>query len=168
MVIVPISLLRFLRKKHFSDVDNKKAALAQYIQECLCLPSDDDLSDSIDKVGVQECGIDCRHIKIANIIFRPAKIVVEGKTVQRKNKMPRDSSMLLSIPFSIIDRYGNVALGIEVLHINKWPYIIAISKHIKYIQCVGTTNKKVDTFLSIIKRFKSDYMIRGFVVKVIY
>ena len=46
------------QKEHFSDVDNKKAALAQYIQECLCLPSNDDLVDSIDIGGVQECGID--------------------------------------------------------------------------------------------------------------
>ena len=76
--------------------------------------------------------------------------------------------MILSIPPSIIGRYGYVALGIDVLHINKRPYIIAISKYIKYIQCLGTTSKNVDTFLSAIKRFKSDYMIRGFVVKTIY
>ena len=29
-------------KDHFSDVDNKRAELARYIQECLCLPSDKD------------------------------------------------------------------------------------------------------------------------------
>ena len=69
------------QKEHFSEVDNKKAALAQYIQECLCLPSDDDFADSINKSGVQECGIDCRHIKIGNIIFGPTKATVEGKTV---------------------------------------------------------------------------------------
>ena len=73
--------------------------------------------------------------------------------------MPRDSSMLLSIPPSIIERYGYVSLGIDVLHINKRPYVIAVSKHIKYIQCLGTVNKNVETFLSSIKRFKSDYMI---------
>ena len=54
------------------------------------------------------------------------------------------------------------------MHINKRPYVIAVSKHIKYIQCLGTANKNVDSFLAIIKRFKSDYMIRGFVVKTIY
>ena len=81
------------QKEHFSDVDNKKVTLAQYIQECLCLPSDDDLADWIDKGGVQECGIDHRHIKIVNVIFGPAKATVEEKTVQRKNKMPRDSEV---------------------------------------------------------------------------
>ena len=73
--------------------------------------------------------------------------------------MPCDTSMMLGIPPSILERYGNVSLGIDVLHINKRPYVIAVSKHIKYIQCLGTQNKNVETFLSTIKRFKSDYMI---------
>ena len=97
--VVPISLLLFQKQKeHFSDVDNKKAALARYVQECLCLLSDTDLADAIDKGGIQECGIEQKHIKIANVIYGPAKAAIEGKTVQRKNKMPCESSMLLSIP----------------------------------------------------------------------
>ena len=76
--------------------------------------------------------------------------------------------MILSISPSIINQYGNVALGIDVLHINKSPYVKAISKYIKYIQCLGTTNRNIDTFLFPIKRFKHDYMIRGFAMKVIY
>ena len=121
------------QKDHFSDIDNKRAALARYIQKCLCLPSNVDLADAIDNGGVKECGIDRRLIKIANVIYGPAQAAVEGKTVQRKNKMPRDSSLCTSIPSSIIEKYGNVTLGINMLHINKRPYIIAISKHIKYI-----------------------------------
>ena len=82
--------------------------------------------------------------------------------------MSLDSSLVTNIPSSIIERYGNVTLGIDVLHVNKRPYIIAISKHIKYIQCMRSANKITTTFLATIKKFKSDYMIRGFVVKVIY
>ena len=59
------------QKEHFSDVDNKKAALARYVQEYLCLPSDVDLADAIEKGGIQEYGVDRRHIKIANIIYGP-------------------------------------------------------------------------------------------------
>ena len=55
------------QKDHFSDVDNKRAELARYIQECLCLPSDKDLAGAIDTGGIKLCGIDWRHIKIANI-----------------------------------------------------------------------------------------------------
>ena len=37
------------QKDRFSDIDNKKADLARYIQECLCLPPDNDFADAIDK-----------------------------------------------------------------------------------------------------------------------
>ena len=79
------------QRDHFSDVDNKKADLARYIQKCLCLPSDKDFAEVIDTSGIKECGIDKRHIKITNIILGPAKAAIEGKTVQQTNKMPRDS-----------------------------------------------------------------------------
>ena len=49
------------KKTHFSNLDNKKAALACYIQEYLCLPSDIDLADAIDKGGIKKCGIDRRY-----------------------------------------------------------------------------------------------------------
>ena len=107
------------QKDHFSDVDNKRAVLARYIQKCLCLPSGVNLADAIDKGGIKECGIDRRCIKIANVNFGPAQATVEGKTVQRKDKMPRDSSLITNIPSSIIKRYGNVTLEICVLYVNK-------------------------------------------------
>ena len=80
-------------------------------------------------------------------------------SIQRKNKIPRDSSLIINITPSIIERYGMVTLGIDVLHINKRPYVITISKHIKYIPCTGTTSKNTDTFLATIKKFKSHHMI---------
>ena len=57
---------------HFSNVDNKRADLARYIQKCLCLPSDVNLTNTIDRGCIKESGIDRRHIKIANVIFGPA------------------------------------------------------------------------------------------------
>ena len=66
------------QKCHFSDGDNKKADLARYIQECLCLPSDKIFAETIDTGGIKECGIDRRHIKIANIILGPAKASIKG------------------------------------------------------------------------------------------
>ena len=90
---------------------------------------DNNFADAIDKGGIKKCGVDRRHIKIANIILGPAKAAIEGKTVQRKKKIPRDSSVISHIPPSIIKRYGTVTLGIDVIHINKRPYILAVSKH---------------------------------------
>ena len=120
------------QKDHFSEIDNKRAELARYIQECLCLPSDVDFADAIEKGGIKECGVDRRHIKIANIVLGPAKASIEGKTVQRTNKMPRDSDMITGVPPSIMERYGKVTIGIDVIHINKRTFILSVAKHIKY------------------------------------
>ena len=156
------------QQENFSETDNKKVDLARYIQECLCLPSDVDFADAIDKGGIRECGIDRRHIKIANIIYGPAKASMEGKTVQRTNKMPRDSGLISHLPLSILERYRAVTLGVDVLHINGRLYIIAVSKHIKYYQCGAIWNKKPETFVKWIKKFKVEYMLRGFNVEMVY
>ena len=73
----------------------KKATLARYLQECMCLPSDVDLANGeIDSGGIQECRIDQRQVKIANKLYGPSKHAVQGKTVQQTNNMLRDSSYI--------------------------------------------------------------------------
>ena len=61
-----------------------------------------------------------------------------------------------------------VILGLDVMHINKCPFILSVSEHIKYFQCMGTRNKTVKTFVNIIGKMKSDYQLRGFKVELIY
>ena len=156
------------QKDNFSDIDNKKADLARYIQESLCLPSDNDFANVIDKGGIKECGVDRRYIKLANIVLGPAKTVIEGKTIQRTNKMPRDIGLITHNPPSIIERYGMVTLGIDVMHINKRPFVLAVSKHIKYFQCIRTRNKTAETFMNTIRKMKTGYQLQGFKVKMIY
>ena len=61
-----------------------------------------------------------------------------------------------------------VTLGIDAIHINIRPFILSVSKHIKYFQCMGTRNKTVKTFMNTIGKMKSDYQLQGFKVKMIY
>ena len=72
---------------NYNEDDNRFDPEAEvernYVQECLCLLSDVDFVNAIEKGGIKECGIDQRHIKIENIIYGPAKAAIEEKTVQR-------------------------------------------------------------------------------------
>ena len=52
------------QKDLFSELDVKRATLARHIQECLCLLSDKDFSNGLETGGIEECGVDCRHIKL--------------------------------------------------------------------------------------------------------
>ena len=57
-----------------------------------------------------------------------------------------------------------VTLCIAILHINNYPFILAVSKHIKFFQCMGTSNKKTTTFLAVIQKMKSDYKYRSYML----
>jgi hypothetical protein len=60
-------------KKLCSALDVKRATLARYIQDCLCLPSDKDFANGIETGGIAECGVSRRNIEIAKAIFGPNK-----------------------------------------------------------------------------------------------
>jgi hypothetical protein len=87
-------------KKKFSALDVKRATLARYIQDCSCLPSDEDFANGQETGGIKDCGVSRRNINIAKAIFGPNKHLVEGKTVQRH--MPRDD-YVLGVPPSILN-----------------------------------------------------------------
>ena len=58
-------------------------------------------------------------------------------------------------------------LGIDVMHIKRRPYIIAVSKDIKFFQCMGTRDKKVEIFMDTIQKLKANYMLRGYKIKIV-
>ena len=52
-----------------------------------------------------------------------------------------------------------VTLGLDVMHINKLPFVLLVFKHIKYFQCMGTRNKTIKTFMSTIGKMKAEYQL---------
>ena len=76
--------------------------------------------------------------------------------------------MITHVPPSITERYGMVTLGIGVMHINKRLFILSVSKHIKYFQCMGTRSKTTQTFMCAIGKMKAEYQLWNFKVKMIY
>ena len=118
----------------------------------------------LDSGGVQGCGIDWRHMKIANEIYDPSnKHALQGKIVQQTNKIPRDSSYIGITP-SILQHCKEVSLGVDVLFINKVPYLFAISKHIKFIQCLCIRNQSCNLYIDSIRIMKTVYKMQGFKV----
>ena len=81
--------------------------------------------------------------------------------------MLRDSGLITHIPSSIPEMYGIMALGIDVMYINKRLFILSVSKYIKYFQCMGTRNKTIKTFMNTIGKMKADYQLQEFKVKIL-
>ena len=154
-------------KKLFSTLDVKRATLARYIQDCLCLPSDEDFANGLETGGIKECGVSRRNINIANAIFGPNKHSVQGKTVQRTNNMPRED-YVLGVPPSILKHYSEVTIGIDVMHVNGVAFLINISRHIKFIQAICIRNKSDDMYVEAIRKMDTIYKCRGFKIKYVY
>ena len=94
------------QKNHFFYVGTKRAVLAIYIQECLCLQSGTNLVNLIDKGGIKECvGLTEDTSRLPMSSSDPPRQQWKETPCKGKNKMPRDSSVIASIPTSIIERY---------------------------------------------------------------
>jgi hypothetical protein len=151
------------KSKSYSDLDVHRATLARDIQNRLVLPSDVDFANSLENGTIPECGINRRDIRIAKDIFGPNGNSLEGKTVQRKSKLAC-SDEVMDLPKHIVDKYINVTLGIDVMHVNGNKFLIAIPEHIGYIQTIAIATKSEISFLSGIKKMVSQYQLRGFKV----
>ena len=84
-----------------------------------------------------------------------------GKSAQRTNRMPRDSTTA-NIPPSILRKYDKVMLGLEV------PYIFLTAKQVKFMQCLCIHDKFKEVYIKALERMNSVYVLRGFEVTRIY
>ena len=133
----------------------------------ICLPSDEDFVIGLEIEGISECGVSQSNIAIANAIYGPNKHSVQGKSVQRTNNMPREDQ-ILGVPPSILKHYGEVTVGIDVMHINGVAFLINISKHIKFIQCICIRNKSDVMYVAAVKKMDNIYKLRGFKITTMY
>jgi hypothetical protein len=92
---------------------------------------------------------------------------VQGKTVQRTNNMPREDQ-ILGVPPSILEHYGTVTVGIDVMHVNGLAFLINVAKHIKFIQCICIRNKSDDMFIAAITKMDNIYRLQGFKITTMY
>jgi arginine deiminase len=69
---------------------------------------------------------------------------------------------MVDIPASIMTHYKKLILGGDIMFVNKIPFFVTISRHIKFGTVEMLRNQKAKTILVAIKQVKSIYMQRGF------
>jgi hypothetical protein len=85
---------------------------------------------------------------------------LKGKTV-RSSAAPVNI-MMVDIPATIMTHYKQLILGGDIMFVNKIPFFMTISRHIKFSTAEMLKNQKSATILAAIKQVKSIYMKRGF------
>jgi hypothetical protein len=69
------------------------------------------------------------------------------------------------IPRHILENYGNVTIGIDIMFLNRMPFLITTSRNIKFCTCEMIKSTKSSTILQAIKPVLKLYSSRGFNVR---
>ena len=149
-------------KSNFSNVDYSRAVLARQIQKTIGRPSTRTFINIIEKKLLANCPVTRRDIEIAEEIFGPDVGSLKGKTVRRGGE--RVNTHLVDIPATVMSHYKNVTLAGDIMFVNKIPFFITISRHLRFGTAENISNQNMKTLLASVKQVKSTYMKRGFIL----
>ncbi|OEU10337.1 hypothetical protein FRACYDRAFT_247347 [Fragilariopsis cylindrus CCMP1102] len=152
-------------KNNFSKRDQSKATRVRRFQHVAAHPSDDTLIYSAMTNGIKNNPITKKDINMALAMLGKSKYSVQGKTV--RHQPDAVDAQEISVPTKILDYYSSVTLSIDVMHVNKVPFLISISEHIHYGTIKALHSMKIPVLELEIERIIKLYAVRGFHVKFI-
>ena len=72
-------------------------------------------------------------VKHAIHIWGPSEANLKGKSTENQaNKVILNSITIMAIPPDIITNHGQVVLGMDVVKINKLPFLVSISRVLRF------------------------------------
>jgi hypothetical protein len=114
---------------------------------------------------IPNCPITVQDIKNAEFIWGPNLGSLKGKTVWKQPNAVQ--TMSHPIPLPIMQQYKNVTQSTDIMKVNGIPFLMTISKHIKF-GSAGKLDSMANT--TILKHFRlviGTYAARGFKVSII-
>jgi hypothetical protein len=98
--------------------------------------------------------------------FGPELGSLKGKTVRKASDMVRCGG-LAPIPASVMAHCRKVMLCVDVMKVNKMPFLVSISRAIKFGTVAWLKNAKADAIMKHIKDVHSTHVKRGFIVEIV-
>jgi hypothetical protein len=117
---------------------------------------------------IVNCDVTQQDILNAEHIFGPDHGSLEGKTVRKASDQVRTGD-LVPIPYTIKAHYRRVVLCVDIKKIDKMPFLVTISRAIKF----GTVawrlkkNAKADKILANLTEVRNVDFKRGFLLEIV-
>ena len=148
----------------YSKLDVARAKKARKLQEVMGFISERDMLNMIDKNLIIGSKVRRRDVLIANDIYGPNTNSLKGKTVRKTENHVREDSVM-DVPKYIMDRYRDVTLSADIMHINGVSFFVAISRHIKHVSIIPISKRNRLSMLSCVDKLIAAYEHRGFKIK---
>eukprot|EP00956_Cyclotella_meneghiniana_P038398 scaffold153893_cov47-Cyclotella_meneghiniana.AAC.1 len=149
----------------FSGYDVSKANLARTIQKRIGRPNTKDFIHYVKSNLLPNCPVTVQDVRNAEVIWGPDLGSLKGNTVRRKS--PVVTVPTSNIPLGIMQKYRHVTLSTDVMKVNGIPFLMTISKHIKFGSAGRLVDMKNATILNHFKVIFGVYAMRGFKVTII-
>ena len=116
-------------KKNYSVRDHRRAERARRFQHIAGHPSDQTLIYSAMTNGIINSPVSKWDVELAFEIFGRSQYALRGKATASRPAVVEPME-ILELPKNITNYYKNVELCIDVMHVNRVPFLLSISKHI--------------------------------------
>ena len=148
----------------YSILDQKRVEAVRILQERCEFPSDKDHVNALECYSIEGVDFGRRDMKIANDTYCYSKgAAMERFKHPRKGiKMDRTTEDLAApVPPTIMEYYSDIHLDIDVLFINKIPFLLATSQDIGFIHCKALLSKHGKRIQNGLVQIVLDYEARG-------
>jgi hypothetical protein len=152
-------------KDKYTKREYKAAMQARKVQNIMMHPSSRQYMDISDKNQITNNPVLRAHIQAAEDIFGANLGSLKGKTVTRSGKAVE--GRITGVPPEIKHKYQRVSMSIDIMFVNKIPFLITTSRGLHFGTVESIPNRQVPTVTQALKRVCAQYERRGFKVTVV-
>ncbi len=153
-------------KSNYNVRDYKEAEIARQLQDMIGRPSTRDYIKIVQMNLLPNCLITTKDIMTAEDIFGPNLGSLKGKTVHQQGE--HVTTEYVDLPMTIMSRYGDIVLCIDIILVNEIPFLMTISRCIKFGTAEMIHRRDSEQILNAINNIKCIYAKRGFRISEIY
>lgn len=147
-------------RSNYTNEDYLRAVQARELQIKIGRPSLKDFIKIVTDNQLANCPVTKEDILAAEHIFGPDVGSLKGKTTRRRPHAIRQ--IVEPLPPAIMERYGRVVLCADIMYVNSIPFLVTISRHIKFGTIEALGNRKQASLIKGLKNVGQVYRRAGF------
>ena len=147
-------------KKIFNKKEISLADDAIKLYHAIGRPSYQTYLNMLTNGHIRNCHVTTRDAKNALQIYGIDQGALKGKTV-RRTPTPVHTENLYQIPTSIIGKYQDVTLAVNILYLDKIPFFLTVSRHICFHTVHQIDNRLNKTLISCLETVMKLYKTKG-------